>query len=186
MTRGCEEGVRRFTKAEEGEMGYTHRSVVALVLLAVGARSASAQSPSVAVSDLRPNERLYLSSPALGSERSEKVKVVRAGSDTLWVARRSNDTSIPLLVRELRSATVARGTRTSWARAVFGGVGGAVAGFAAGWLSCFAITCDGGMDGDDSWFRLLLGFGAGAVGGAKLGYGPHDVWVPVALPARDR
>lgn len=167
-------------------MRYTHRGVVELLLLMVVVRSIGAQSPAVAVSDLRPNERLYVSSLALGSERSEQVRIVRTGGDTLWVSRRPNDTSIPLAVRDLRSAKVARGTRTSGDRAVLGGFGGAVAGFAAGWLSCFAITCEGGMDGDDFGIRLLLGFGAGAVAGAKLGYGPHDVWLPVALQTRDR
>lgn len=167
-------------------MRCTLRSAIVLLLLAAGARSAGAQAPTVAASDLRPNERLHVSSPALGSARGEKVRVVRAGSDTLWVARRPNDTSIPLSLRDLRSAEVARGTRTSWPRAVLGGVAGSVVGFVAGWLSCIPLTCEGGIDGDDFGFRLLVGFGAGAVGGAKLGYGPHDVWVPVALPGRDR
>lgn len=167
-------------------MKCTLRGAIMLLFLAVGARSASTQAPTVAAADLRPNERLYLSSPALGGARGEKVMVVRAGSDTLWVARRPNDTSIPLAVRDLRSAKVARGTRTSWPRAVLGGVGGSVVGFVARWLSCIPLTCEGGIDGDDFGVRLLVGFGAGAVGGAKLGYGPHDVWVPVALPGRDR
>lgn len=164
----------------------THRSLVASLLLVLGARSASAQSPKVAISDLLPNERLQLSSTTVGVERSEKVKVVRAGGDTLWVARRSGDTAIPLLVREVRSAKVARGKRTSWAGTVLGGMVGAVAGFAVGALSCSALPCSGGGEGMDAYIRVLAGFVGGAVGGSKLGYGPHDVWVPVALPARDR
>ncbi len=69
-------------------MRYTHRGVVALLLLVLGARSVTAQTPKVAISDLQPNERLRLSSTTVGVERSENVRVVRAGGDTLWVALR--------------------------------------------------------------------------------------------------
>lgn len=167
-------------------MRYAHRGVVVLLLLGAGARVAGGQAPRVAVSELLPNERLQLSSTTVGVERSERVIVVRTGGDTLWVAMRRGEAAIPLLVREVRSAKVARGQRTSLPRAVLGGVAGSVVGFAAGWLSCIPLTCGDGIYGDDFAFRVLLGFGAGAIGGAKLGYGPHDVWRPVAIPARGR
>lgn len=97
-----------------------------------------------------------------------------------------DDPAIPLLVREVRSVKVARGKRNSWPGAVAGGIGGAAVGLVVGALSCAAISCDGGGEGMDGFIRVLVGFGGGAYAGAKLGYGPHDVWLPVALETRDR
>lgn len=167
-------------------MRYAHRGVVVLLLLGAGARVAGGQAPRVPVSELLPNERLQLSSTTVGVERSERVIVVRAGGDTLWVAMRRGEAAIPLLVREVRSAKVARGKRTSVPGAVLGGIGGAVAGLLVGGLSCAAIPCDGGGEGWDGFIRVIVGLGGGAYFGTKVGYGPHDAWLPVALPARER
>ena len=105
--------------------------------------------------------------------------MVRAGVDTLFIQRRLMTSSWPVPVRELKDLRVARGTRTRPVAASVGLVLGIPVGAVVGTITCYMGGCT-----QQNWgWRSLIGAIGGAALGFKVGFGPHDRWVPVILPS---
>jgi hypothetical protein len=157
------------------------RVVVAMAIAAVGVvpSRAVAQAVTVRYADLRPNERVHVTSSDGALAVREGALFLRAGMDTLFIQRRLMTESWPVPLHELKDLQVVRGRKTRPIAASVGLLLGASAGAVVGAISC-ASTCAYPAWGRRARFGAIAG---GAIG-FKLGFGPHDRWVPVVLPIR--
>ena len=150
----------------------------ALVTVMLLPATICAQAVTVNYGDLRPNERIRFTSNDAGTVMREAARFLRPGIDTLFIQRDRIIGEWGVPTHALRNLSVARGSSAWPVAAFFGMLVGVPLGAVIGGAGCYAFEC-----GLNVWTAsILLGAAAGGAIGFKLGYGPHDRWVPVVLP----